>query len=127
MKLDRPGSVGLWDTIKFNLSLVPMVSITHRVSGMILFAGVAFALFLLEMAMSSSQGFANAKNILGQGFPKLVMLALLATLMFHIFVGVKHLLLDLHIGDTATASRIGSGLVLVLTSASVVGLSIALW
>ena len=127
MKIDRPGSVGLWDTIRFNLSLVPMVSITHRVSGMLLFGGVAFALFLLDMAMTSEAGFDQAKLLLQQTFPKGLMLLLLATLMFHVFVGLKHLLLDLHIGDTVTASRLGSRLVLLLTAASVIILYLKLW
>tara|TARA_B100000242_G_C42859596_1_gene399027 strand:+ start:108 stop:491 length:384 start_codon:yes stop_codon:yes gene_type:complete len=127
MKIDRPGSVGLWDTIRFNLSLVPMVSITHRVSGMLLFGGVAFALFLLDMAMTSEAGFDEAKLLLQQTFPKGLMLLLLATLMFHVFVGLKHLLLDLHIGDTVTASRLGSRLVLLLTAASVIILYLKLW
>ena len=127
MKIDRPGSVGLWDTIRFNLSLVPMVSITHRVSGMLHFGGVAFALFLLDMAMTSEAGFDEAKLLLQQTFPKGLMLLLLATLMFHVFVGLKHLLLDLHIGDTVTASRLGSRLVLLLTAASVIILYLKLW
>ena len=127
MKTDRPGSVGLWDTIRFNLSLVPMVSITHRVSGMLLFGGVAFALFLLDMAMTSEAGFDEAKLLLQQTFPKGLMLLLLATLMFHVFVGLKHLLLDLHIGDTVTASRLGSRLVLLLTAVSVIILYLRLW
>ena len=127
MKIDRPGSVGLWDTIRFNLSLVPMVSITHRVSGMLLFGGVAFALFLLDMAMTSEAGFDEAKLLLQQTFPKGLMLLLLATLMFHVFVGLKHLLLDLHIGDTVTASRLGSRLVLLLTAVSVIILYLKLW
>ena len=127
MKTDRPGSVGLWDTIRFNLSLVPMVSITHRVSGMTLFVGVAFALFLLDMAMTSEAGFDEAKSLLQQALPKGLMLLLLATLMFHVFVGLKHLLLDLHIGDTVTASRLGSRLVLLLTAASVIILYLKLW
>ena len=127
MKLNRPGSVGLWDTIRFNLSLVPMVSITHRVSGMVLFAGVAFALFLLDKAMASKQGFDYARNLLEQSAPKVLMLLLLATLMFHIFVGLKHLLLDLHIGDTVAASRLGSRLVVLLTLGSVIMLYLRLW
>ena len=127
MKIDRPGSVGLWDTIRFNLSLVPMVSITHRVSGMLLFGGVAFALFLLDMAMTSEAGFDEAKLLLQQTFPKGLMLLLLATLMFHVFVGLKHLLVDLHIGDTVTASRLGSRLVLLLTAARVIILYLKLW
>ena len=119
MKMDRPGSVGLWETILFNLSLVPMVSISHRVSGMVLFGGVAFALYVLDLAMESSDGFAQAKALLMTPLPKLIMVTLLSLLMFHIFLGIKHLMLDFHIGDTIKASRIGSASVLVLTAMSV--------
>ena len=119
MKMDRPGSVGLWETILFNLSLVPMVSISHRVSGMVLFGGVAFALYVLDLAMEASDGFAQAKALLMTPLPKLIMVTLLSLLMFHIFLGIKHLMLDFHIGDTIKASRIGSASVLVLTALSV--------
>ena len=94
---------------------------------MLLFGGVAFALFLLDMAMTSEAGFDEAKLLLQQTFPKGLMLLLLATLMFHVFVGLKHLLLDLHVGDTVTASRLGSRLVLLLTAASVIILYLKLW
>jgi succinate dehydrogenase / fumarate reductase cytochrome b subunit len=119
MKMDRPGSVGLWETILFNLSLVPMVSISHRVSGMVLFGGVAFALYALDLAMSSRDGFAQAQALLATPGPKAIMLSLLSLLTFHIFLGIKHLMLDFHIGDTIKASRIGSASVLVLTAISV--------
>ena len=127
MKMDRPGSVGLWETILFNLSLVPMVSISHRVSGMILFAGVAFALYILDLALSSSNGFEQAEALLSTPLPKVIMLTLLSLLMFHIFLGIKHLMLDFHIGDTIRASRIGSASVLVLTGLSVGVLYQWLW
>jgi succinate dehydrogenase / fumarate reductase cytochrome b subunit len=127
MKMDRPGSVGLWETILFNLSLVPMVSISHRVSGMVLFGGVAFALYVLDLAMSSRQGFAQAEALLATPVPKLIMLSLLSLLMFHIFLGIKHLMLDFHIGDTIKASRIGSASVLALTVSSVGVFYLWLW
>jgi succinate dehydrogenase/fumarate reductase cytochrome b subunit len=47
--------------------------------------------------------------------------------MFHIFLGIKHLMLDFHIGDTIKASKIGSASVLVLTVSSVGVFYLWLW
>ena len=46
MKTDRPVNLNL---LAFSFPLAAIVSITHRVTGVILFVGVAFALYALDM------------------------------------------------------------------------------
>ena len=92
-----------------------------------MFGGVAFALYVLDMALASAQGFAQAQALLAQPLPKLILLALLAFLIFHIFAGLKHLMLDFHLGDSVAASHRGSIAVIILTIVSTAGLGVALW
>ena len=47
MKTDRPVNLNL---LAFSFPLAAIVSITHRITGVILFVGVAFALYALDMA-----------------------------------------------------------------------------
>ena len=47
--------------------------------------------------------------------PKLILLGLIAGLAFHIFAGLKHILMDFHLGDSVAAARRGSAAVIVLT------------
>lgn len=104
-----------------------MASIAHRISGVLLFLGVAYLLYLLDLALSSEAGFARAQALLAAASPKLVLLGVLAVLAYHLLAGVKHLLLDLHIGDSMAAARLGSWAVFTLTAFVVVLLGAWLW
>ncbi|MDC0559317.1 succinate dehydrogenase, cytochrome b556 subunit, partial [bacterium] len=100
MKTDRPVNINL---LKMSWPLAALTSITHRVTGVILFVGVAFALYALNLALSSPEGFAQAVVLLAQPLPKFILFGLLLALIYHIVAGVKHLLLDFHYGDSLDA------------------------
>ena len=51
-----------------------------------------------------SEGFAAAQQMIAQPLPKLILLGLIAGLEFHIFAGLKHILMDFHLGDSVAAA-----------------------
>ena len=104
-----------------------MASIAHRLTGVGLFAGFAWLLYLLGLALDSPAGFDRAEAMLAVAGGKLALLAVLALLAYHLLAGIRHLLLDLHIGDTLAAARRGSWLVFALTAAAVLALGAWLW
>ena len=109
MKTDRP--VNINPLTDYGWPFTALVSITNRVLGIVLFAGMAFALYLLDMALSSEQGFAEASTLINETPVKLAVLFLIFALTYHLVAGIKHLLLDFHIGDTFEAAQVGSGIV----------------
>ena len=104
-----------------------MASIAHRISGILLFIGFAYLLYLLDLALSSPSGFARAQALLALPLPKLALLGVLAMLVYHLLAGVKHLLMDLHIGDGMAAASRASWAVFVLTALIVLLLGAWLW
>ena len=104
-----------------------MASIAHRLTGVGLFAGFAWLLYLLDLALDSPAGFDRAAAMLAGAGGKLALLAVLALLAYHLLAGIRHLLLDMHIGDTLQAARRGSWLVFGLTAAAVLALGAWLW
>lgn len=104
-----------------------MASIAHRLTGVGLFIGFAWLLYLLDLALSSPAGFGRAEAILAGTGGKLVLLGILAMLAYHLLAGIKHLLLDLHVGDTLAAARRASWLVFALTAVVVAALGAWLW
>lgn len=104
-----------------------MASIAHRLTGVGLFAGFAWLLYLLDLALDSPAGFDRAGAMLAGAGGKLALLAVLAILAYHLIAGIRHLLLDMHIGDTLQAARRGSWLVFGLTAAAVLALGAWLW
>ena len=124
MKTDRPVNLNL---LVFSFPLAAIVSITHRITGVMLFVGVAFALYTLGLATSSEQGFVEAKELVAQPLGMFILLGLIATLTFHIIAGLKHLLMDFHVGDTVGAAYFGSIAVIVLTLITTSAIGVVLW
>ncbi|MGA0839230.1 MAG: succinate dehydrogenase, cytochrome b556 subunit [Pseudomonadales bacterium] len=82
-----------------------ITSITHRITGVLLFVAIAYLLWLLDTALSSADGFAAASATLAAAGPRLVLLGVIAMLWFHILAGLKHLVMDFHHWDTLEAGR----------------------
>jgi len=124
MKTDRPVNLAL-TTFKYPLAAI--ASITHRITGVLLFAGLGFLLFLLDQSLTSAQGLERSREMLTEPLPKLLLLAVVATLAYHLVAGVKHLLLDFDFGDTIEGGRLAAQLTIAI-SVVLIGLAGAwLW
>ena len=124
MKTDRPVYLSL---TQFRWPFAAIASITHRITGVLLFVGVAYLLWCLSLALESPAGFAQVSATLAEPLPKLIMLAVLAALAYHVFAGLKHLVMDFHFWDTLEAGRRASVAVFVLTGITVVLAGAWIW
>lgn len=124
MKTERPVYLSL---TSFRWPFAAIASITHRITGVLLFAAIAYLLWLLSMALESPAGFAAASDTLAAPLPKLLLLAVLAALAFHVFAGIKHLVMDFHYWDNLEAGLRSSIAVFVLTGITVVLAGVWLW
>lgn len=121
---ERPVNLAL---TKFAFPLAAIASITHRITGVLLFVGVGFLLYVLSLGLASKEGFLQAAALLEAPLARLVLLGVLAMLAYHLFAGLKHMLLDFHVGDTIEAAKLGSQVVFLLTIAAVAALGVWLW
>ena len=124
MKTDRPVNLALW-TFKYPLAAI--ASLTHRITGAVLFVGIALLLYLLELALASEQGFAEAKALLAQPLPKLIVFGVVATLIYHLVAGIKHLLLDFHVGDSLEGGHRAAQLTIAVSVVLIVVAGAWLW
>ena len=122
MKTERPVYLSPFG---YKWPLAAIASITHRITGVLLFAGMAYLVWLLGLALQSSAGFERAAEILSGSMAKLVMLVVLAALAYHFFAGIKHLVMDFHHWDTLRAGQLSSAAVFALTA--VVTLLVGIW
>jgi succinate dehydrogenase / fumarate reductase cytochrome b subunit len=123
-KSERPVYISL---TQFKFPVTAIASIVHRITGMLLFLGIAYLLWLLDVALQSEAGFAEAAAALDAPFAKLVLWGVLAMLIYHVLAGLKHLLLDFHIGDTFEAASVSAYVVFVLTAVLAVVVGVWLW
>ncbi len=101
----RPINLGITDLMAFRWPIAALTSITHRLTGAILFVGVALLLFALDMSLSSESGFAALRGMMLSPLGKFVTWGLLAALSYHFVAGIKHLLMDMGVGETLAGGR----------------------
>lgn len=109
------------------LPITAWVSITHRVTGVLLFAGVALLLCLLEQSLASPEGFEAARQSLQSTGAKLVLWAIASLLAYHTCVGVKHLIMDFGVGETMEGGVLGARLALAATAVLVILAGMWIW
>ena len=95
------------DITTFKFPLPAITSILHRVSGVALFIATAILLYLLQLSLSSEQGFSEAVAIMDGTLMKIVLWAITTGLFYHLIAGVKHLLMDLGWGETKQGAQLG--------------------
>ena len=110
-----------------SMPITAYTSILHRVSGVALFVGVGILMWLLSVSLSGADGFASVKTIFDSFFCKLIIWAVLIALIYHCAAGVKHLIMDLGVGETMEGGIRGARLVWTVTIILSVLVGAAIW
>ena len=126
MKKDnRPINVGLTDLMSFRWPVTALASIAHRIAGGVLFVGVAFMLYAFDLSLSSAAEFGALQSLVASPVGKVVTWALLAALAYHLVAGIKHLFMDMGLGETLEGGVFAARLTIIL-SAVLIALA-AIW
>lgn len=123
MNRARPVNLNLM-TIRFPLSAI--VSIFHRISGFVLFLFIPVGLWVLDYSLTP-EGFDALHDWQGSIFKKLIIFAVLAAFLYHFVAGMRHLIMDMHIGTSLTGSRLSAKLVFLFSIILVILAGIWLW
>lgn len=93
----------LTDLPTYRLPLAGLVSILHRVSGVLMFVLMPFIIWMFDTSLSSEISFARFRAAFTSGlwlfpgwFIKLVALALIWAYLHHFIAGLRHLLMDVN-------------------------------
>ncbi|MCQ6258168.1 succinate dehydrogenase, cytochrome b556 subunit [Pseudomonas sp. Q11] len=124
MKSQRPVNLDL-RTIK--LPVTAYTSILHRISGVILFVSLAIMLYALDKSLDSEEGFGQVKACLTSPLAKLVIWGILSALLYHLVAGVRHLIMDMGIGDTLEGGKLGSKIVIAVSVVVIVLAGVWIW
>lgn len=91
--------------MQIELPVGALTSILHRITGVVLAAGVPAALYLLDRSLQSEQGFAEVIGLLGSAAGKAAAVLLIWALAHHALAGVRHLLTDFNVGSPLRTAR----------------------
>ena len=109
----RPTNINL---LKIQLPLSALLSITHRISGMLIFflvlPGSAIALSFMYDNQDSYNNFINfySNNLT----IKLTFITLVLIFQYHIFTGIRHMLMDFHFLEESLSTSFRSAILTLL-------------
>jgi len=109
------------------LPITAYVSITHRVTGVLLCAGLLFMLWVLTLSLDSAVGFNQAQNIMQSLLGKIATFLTLAPLIYHLVAGVRHLIMDFGVGESLEGGRLGAKIVFAVSIVLIAAMGGWLW
>jgi len=84
--------------VRYRLPAAGIVSILHRISGAMLFLLLPFILYLFDKSITSEISFSYLQGYASHPLVKLAILAVVWGYLQHFCAGIRHLVMDLHIG-----------------------------
>nr|WP_306800259.1 succinate dehydrogenase, cytochrome b556 subunit [Endozoicomonas sp. YOMI1] len=115
------------DITTIKLPLPAYTSILHRISGVILFVGLGFLLYGLDLSLASEESFDALKALLSAPLAKFIIWGILSALIYHFIAGVKHLLMDVDVGDGKESGSLGAIITLVLSIVLIILAGVWVW
>ena len=104
-----------------------LTSILHRLSGILLFLCLFVMLYALGKSLSSEEGFNEIKGMLLSPLGKLIAWVLYSALIYHLVAGVRHLIMDMGMGETLQGGKRGSVIVIIVSTLLIAACAIWLW
>lgn len=122
MLTNRPKNLNLF-TLRFPLSAV--VSILHRLTGVLLFLTIPALALLFNLSLSSASAFRQIQQFFMQGYGKCLLWLALSFMFYHALAGIRHMIMDAGYGKTWRQSQFSA--ILTLSTAIVSALGIGVW
>ena len=101
--------------IRYRLPAAGVVSILHRVSGAMMFLLLPFILYLFDLSITSEISFDSLKGFTSHWFVKLLILAVSWGYLHHFCGGIRHLIMDAHIGLSKEDARKSAHMVFLVS------------
>lgn len=109
--------------IRFPLTAI--ASGCHRLSGIFVFLLLPCLIGRLQRSLADEAGFAAVQAEFASIWIKIVLVLGLAALIYHLFAGIRHLLMDINIGESAAGGMLGAKIVFL--SAIIATIGVMVW
>jgi succinate dehydrogenase / fumarate reductase cytochrome b subunit len=114
MNKKRPKHLALH---QIKLPLPGIVSILHRVSGLLLFFALPLLLLALQYSLRSIETYTHLVEVLAYPLVRLALLGVVWAFLHHFLAGLRYLAIDLDYGVKLAQARASSKMVLIASVA----------
>ncbi|WP_133502540.1 succinate dehydrogenase, cytochrome b556 subunit [Marinomonas balearica] len=116
------------DISTISMPVTAIVSILHRITGIILFIGLVFLFYAFDLSLESQEGFDKVVETLQTNFlAKFIIWGVVSALMYHLVAGVKHLFMDLGHFEELESGRKAAQINLVIAAILIVVAGVWVW
>jgi succinate dehydrogenase / fumarate reductase cytochrome b subunit len=110
--------------LQIRLPIIGVVSVLHRISGVVLVLLLPLGLLALQASLTDPQAYAEARRALSHPLAQAGLLVVVWLLVQHLYSGVRHLLLDLDIGVEKRVARASAWATFAASGVTVVLLAV---
>lgn len=121
---DRPVNLNF---LTIHFPVTAWVSVAHRLSGIFVFLMIPVLLWMLQESLVSKARFLGLARFFSHPVAVIGLWLLLAALLYHWIAGIRHLLMDIHIGESKMGGRGGAWFVIGISLSIFVLLGYQLW
>lgn len=113
--------------MEIKLPLPGVASILHRISGVGLFLMLPLLIWMLDLSLKSADTYNTLVAVTSHPLLKLLMIGLLWAFLHHFCMGIRILLIDIHVGVEKAAARKSTVAVLAVSLILTLILGAKLW
>ena len=114
-------NISIADLVRYRLPVPGMLSILHRISGLLMVVALPFVLWLFELSLRSESSWAQLRRGATGWLVRILLVVLAWALVHHTLAGLRYLLLDLDLGVDRVPARRSAWIVFAIS------LPLALW
>ena len=111
---------------QIRLPIPGIVSIAHRLSGVLMFLAIPIMAYILHLATQSEQGYQQVLMWLDRTVVKFALIVLAWSLLHHLLAGIRYLFIDMDIGVDKPVARKTAAFVMATALVAVLIIGITL-
>ena len=115
------------DLTRMKFPPMAIVSILHRITGVLLFLLLPLALYLLHHSLESQISFAQLHAVVKMSVIKFLLWVMLSAVGYHLLAGIRHMLMDIGFGEKLATARFTAYFLIVLSIMVAVAAGVWIW
>jgi succinate dehydrogenase / fumarate reductase cytochrome b subunit len=120
-------NIDLMSIKSYNFPITAISSILHRISGVVLIIAIPLAVVGMNYSLAGPSGYEGTVTFLVKGWFSVFFWLFLSSVTYHIYAGVRHMIMDMGFGESMKVAKLTSLLVIILGVFSAILWGCYLW
>ena len=120
-------NIDLMSIKSYKFPVTAISSILHRISGVILLIAIPLVVVAMNYSLAGPTGYENTVDVLTKSWVSIFFWLFLSAITYHIYAGIRHMIMDMGFGESMIAAKITSAIVIFLGVLSAIFWGCYLW